>query len=104
MVRVISMSLLAAGLSVTLIDATANATEEAKRVIEKQYQRSVAKGALTPESMEARLQRLNLSTSTASVQNADVIIEAVPEVMAIQQDVFQSIARYAKTGDRKRDV
>src|SRR3546814_11810958 len=48
--------------------------------------------------MEARLQRLNLSTSTASVQNADVIIEAVPEVMAIKQDVFQSIARYAKPG------
>src|SRR3546814_399694 len=96
--RGIAMSLLDAGLSVTLIDANANATEEAKRVIEKQYQRSVAKGALTPESMEARLQRLNLSTSTASVQNADVIIEAVPEVMAIKQDVFQSIARYAKPG------
>jgi 3-hydroxyacyl-CoA dehydrogenase len=96
--RGIAMSLLDAGLSVTLIDANASAAEEAKRAIEKQYQRSIAKGALTQETLHSRLQRISLSTSVEGVRDADVIIEAVPEVMAIKKDVFQSLGRYAKPG------
>lgn len=94
--RGIAMSLLEAGLSVTLIDATASAATQAKQLIEKQYLRSIAKGALTPEALEARLQKLRLADSIEAVRDADVIIEAVPEVMAIKKDIFQSLGKHAK--------
>jgi len=96
--RGIAMSLLDAGLKVTLIDVDETAAGKAVQGISQQYQRAVDKGALSHDDKIRRLQDLTTAVDIATVAQADVVIEAVPESMALKQETFRLLGRHAKTG------
>lgn len=51
----------------------------------------VSKGKITPTEKDAVLSRINLTTDIESAQDADVIVEAVFESMAIKKETFQKL-------------
>lgn len=57
--------------------------------------RAVERGKLTRERADAALARLELSTSFEAAATADVVIEAVPERLALKIRVFQDLDRAA---------
>ena len=57
--------------------------------------RGVERGKLTREHADAALTRLELSTSFEAAATADVVIEAVPERLALKIRVFQDLDRVA---------
>ncbi|MBI4489431.1 MAG: 3-hydroxybutyryl-CoA dehydrogenase, partial [Deltaproteobacteria bacterium] len=63
----------------------------AKGRIQKQLERALEKGRLTPEEMEAILGRITISADLSPAQEADVVIEAVIEKEAVKKDVFEKL-------------
>ena len=59
---------------------------------------SVERGSLTPEAREQRMGLLTGSTDYADLAEADIIVEAVFEEMAVKKEVFGRIDRVAKPG------
>ena len=66
--------------------------------IEKVYDGLVAKGRMTAAVKAERLARWNGSTAYDALANADLVIEAVFEDMAVKQAVFAELDRVCKPG------
>ena len=96
--RGIAMSLLDAGLQVTLIDVDETAAAKAVETIDRQYQRAIDKGALDAGQKTRRLQALSTAVDIAATAEADVVIEAVTESMAVKEKIFQQLGRHARAG------
>ncbi|AJC22520.1 3-hydroxyacyl-CoA dehydrogenase NAD-binding domain-containing protein [Pandoraea pulmonicola] len=94
----IAMTFANAGLPVTLVDTTEAALARGVEAMRGNYARAVTRGKLTAEEADKRLARIQGSTDFASVADADLIVEAVFEDMAIKQVVFRELDKVAKTG------
>jgi 3-hydroxyacyl-CoA dehydrogenase len=94
----IAVAVLDAGLPVTLIERDAAALERGRAHVEKVYAGLVAKGRLTPAAQAERLARLQGSTQYDALAQADLVIEAVFEDMAVKQAVFAELSRVCKPG------
>jgi 3-hydroxyacyl-CoA dehydrogenase len=94
----IAVAVLDAGLPVTLIERDAAALERGRAHVEKVYAGLVAKGRLTPAAQTERLARLHGGTTYDALAQADLVIEAVFEDMAVKQAVFAELSRVCKPG------
>jgi 3-hydroxyacyl-CoA dehydrogenase len=94
----ISMNFANAGIPVTIIENNEDALKRGMATIEKNYQMSVQRGSLTPENMAKRLALFAPSTDLNALKDADIIIEAVFEEMAIKKELFGKIEKIAKPG------
>ena len=94
----IAVAILDAGLPVTMIERDEAALARGRAHIEKVYDGLAAKGRLTAALKEQRLARWNGSTTYAALANADLVIEAVFEDMAVKQAVFAELDRVCKAG------
>jgi 3-hydroxyacyl-CoA dehydrogenase len=94
----ISMNFANAGIPVTIIENNEDALKRGMATIEKNYQMSVQRGSLTPENMSKRLALFNPTTDLSALKDADIIIEAVFEEMAIKKELFGKIEKIAKPG------
>lgn len=84
------------GRAVTLVDATSAAAEGAVETIAGSLARAVAKGKVTEEQRGATLAAITpASDAAAAAQGADVIVEAVPEDMALKRKLFATLAEAA---------
>jgi 3-hydroxybutyryl-CoA dehydrogenase len=61
-------------------------------------ERGVARSKLTREQADAALERLTFSDSFEEAATADLVIEAVPERLALKVSVFRQLDRVAPTG------
>ena len=87
-----------AGFQVSLQDIEQEQLNEARGIIEDNMGGAVEKEKLTEEELEEALGRVSLSTSLKeSVENADIVIEAVLESMDLKVDIFQKLDRLCKT-------
>lgn len=84
-----------AGLNVVLNDIKDEFVQKGLGVIRKNLQRSVDKGRMTQEEMDATLGRLTASTSLSDVANCDMAIEAATENMNIKLQIFQQLDQSA---------
>lgn len=85
-----------AGYRVSLNDIGESGLEKALKAIAGSLAKSVEKGKLTPESRDEILGRIKTTTDLAeAVQDADLVIEAVFENLALKRDIFQRIAGIA---------
>ncbi|MHB8632924.1 MAG: 3-hydroxyacyl-CoA dehydrogenase family protein [Thermoplasmatota archaeon] len=76
-------------LETRLFDALPGAAEKARDRIEAFWSRAVEKGKATPQDQGAWRGRLTLcSTLADAVAGADLVIEAVPEVVSVKCDVL----------------
>jgi 3-hydroxyacyl-CoA dehydrogenase len=94
----ISMSFLNAGIPVTLLEVTPEMLDKGVATIRKNYASAVERGRLTPEQMAQRMSLLQPTLAYDDIGEADLVIEAVFEDMAIKQAVFEKIDAAAKPG------
>jgi 3-hydroxyacyl-CoA dehydrogenase len=94
----ISVCFLDAGLPVVLIERDQEWLDRGLDRIRAVYKRLVQSARMTPDEMERRLARLTPSIAVESLAQADVVIEAVFEDMAVKQAMFRELDRVAKPG------
>lgn len=94
----IAVAVLDAGLPVTMIERDDAALAHGRAHVEKVYDGLIAKGRMKPEAKAQILARLSGSTSYDALANADLVIEAVFEDMAVKQAVFAELDRVCKPG------
>ncbi|MEW5888214.1 MAG: 3-hydroxyacyl-CoA dehydrogenase NAD-binding domain-containing protein [Pseudomonadota bacterium] len=94
----IGMCFANAGLPVTLVDASAEALERGLATIRKNYERSVARGSLSAAQMAERLARITPTLDYGALGEADLIIEAVFENLALKKEIFTRLDKMAKPG------
>jgi 3-hydroxyacyl-CoA dehydrogenase len=94
----IAMNFLNAGIPVTLLEMTQEALDRGVGIIRKNYDNTASKGKLTTEQVQQRMGLLNATLSYEALGEADLIIEAVFETMAIKKDVFGKLDKAAKRG------
>jgi 3-hydroxyacyl-CoA dehydrogenase len=94
----IAMNFLNAGIPVTLVEMSQAALDRGIGVIRKNYEISAAKGRMTAEQVEARMALISPALELDALGQADLIIEAVFENMAIKQEVFAKLDKVAKPG------
>jgi 3-hydroxyacyl-CoA dehydrogenase len=94
----IAMSFANAGIPVTLVDVSQEALERGLKRIRDNYQTTVQRGRLKPEDMEKRLALIKATADLAAVKDADIVIEAVFEEMAVKLDMFRKLDAIARPG------
>jgi 3-hydroxyacyl-CoA dehydrogenase len=94
----IAMAFANAGLPVTMVDAKQEALDRARATIRKNYERSVSRGSLTADQMEARMKLIALALDYTAVSTADLIIEAVFENLDLKKKIFAKLDQIAKPG------
>lgn len=94
----IAMNFANAGMAVTLLELKADALERGLSLIRKNYDTSVQRGKLTPEQMAQRLALIHGTLDYADIADADLVIEAVFENLAIKQQVFRTLDEVCKAG------
>jgi 3-hydroxyacyl-CoA dehydrogenase len=87
-----------AGIPVTLVDADAGGLERGRAGIDRIYQSMVERGRLSPADKAQRLSLIRTSLDYQALEDADVIIEAVFEDLALKQRIFGKLDAVAKPG------
>ena len=94
----IAMNFANAGVPVMLKETEQAALDRGIATITKNYANTVKKGRLTEEAMQQRLALIQPTLSYDGFENADVIIEAVYENMALKREIFTELDKRAKPG------
>jgi 3-hydroxyacyl-CoA dehydrogenase len=94
----IAMCFVNAGIPVTLVDAQQQNLDRGMATIRKNYERSVTRGSLKPEQLEERMKLITPTLDFAALENADLIIEAVYENLALKKEIFAKLDKVARPG------
>ncbi|MGQ4601123.1 3-hydroxyacyl-CoA dehydrogenase NAD-binding domain-containing protein [Nocardia sp. R6R-6] len=94
----IAMALANAGIPVTLIDRSTHDLDRGLSRVAANYASSVRRGRLDAADADQRLALIGRATDMAAIGQADVVVEAVFEELAVKQDVFGAIDRHARPG------
>jgi 3-hydroxyacyl-CoA dehydrogenase len=94
----IAMNFANAGIPVTVIETSQEALERGLGIIRGNYAATVAKGRLDQAAMDKRMGLIKGALDLAAVKDADVIVEAVFEEMAIKKELFAKLDKLAKRG------
>jgi len=80
-----------AGLPVVMKDIDQKMLDAGMEKIRSIYQRRVDKGKMTSGDMESKLDLVTATLSYDDLSDVDIVIEAVPEQMAIKKQVFHEL-------------
>jgi len=94
----ISMCFVNADLPVTIVDATQANLDRGLATIRKNYQRSVSRGSMSEAQLEERMGLIKPSLDYTVLGQADLIIEAVFENLALKKEIFAKLDTFAKPG------
>ncbi|HZZ12218.1 MAG TPA: 3-hydroxyacyl-CoA dehydrogenase NAD-binding domain-containing protein [Paraburkholderia sp.] len=94
----IAVAVLDAGLPVTMIERDDTSLARGRAHIDKVYDGLIAKGRMTADAKAAVMMRWSGSTSYDALADADLVIEAVFEDLAVKQAVFAELDRVCKAG------
>lgn len=94
----IAVAMLDAGLPVTMIERDEPSLARGRAHVEKVYDGLIRKGRLTPEARASVMARFSGSTSYGALAQADLVVEAVFEDMAVKKAVFAELDRVCKPG------
>jgi len=94
----ITMNFLNAGIPVTLLEMKQEALDRGVATIRRNYEAQVKKGKLKQDKYEQRMALLRTTLSYDDLKQADLIIEAVFERMAVKEEVFRKLDQIAKPG------
>jgi 3-hydroxybutyryl-CoA dehydrogenase len=79
------------GLSTILFDTQSEALERAMRVTRRDLERLESKGKLSTSERESTLERMRLSSTLQVATEAQVVIEAASENLAVKHEVFRDL-------------
>ena len=94
----IAMSFANAGIPVTLIETGEEQLKRGLGVMQKNYENTAARGGISADAPAKRMALINGVVGLENVRDADLIIEAVFETMAIKKEVFTALDAHAKPG------
>lgn len=94
----IAMCFANAGIPVTVVDAKQEALNRGLGVVRKNYEISASRGRMTMADVDARMGLITGSLDYGALHDADMIIEAVFEDMALKKKIFAELDRVAKAG------
>ena len=94
----IAMSFANAGIPVTLIETGDEQLKRGLGVMQKNYEATAARGGIPADAPAKRMGLIKGVVGIENVKDADLIIEAVFETMAIKKDVFGKLDQFAKPG------
>jgi 3-hydroxyacyl-CoA dehydrogenase len=94
----IAIAALGAGFDVVLLEQDGEALFRGSSRIREHYASRVAAGKMPADVAAAAESRLNATTDWSAVADADLLIEAVFEDLAVKQEVFRRIDRTARPG------
>jgi 3-hydroxyacyl-CoA dehydrogenase len=94
----IAMSVLAAGLPVTLVDTSDEAVQRGIATITCVLEEQQRKGKLGADDVTGRLGQLRGTASLRELATSDLIIEAVFEELSLKQAVFRTLDDVARHG------
>ncbi|GGG36749.1 3-hydroxyacyl-CoA dehydrogenase [Caldovatus sediminis] len=92
----IAMCFAAAGIPVTIVEADAEALRKGIERCAANWRRS--RNAPPEEEIRRRLSLMNGTTDMAAIGDADLVIEAVFEDIAVKEKVFAELDRHARPG------
>ena len=85
-----------AGYDVTLTDVSAEALTKAIAIIDKNIERQVSRGKVTPDDKAAAMARIKTTGVLADVGRCDLIIEAATERETVKQAIFEDLLPHLK--------
>ncbi|HEX7934492.1 MAG TPA: 3-hydroxyacyl-CoA dehydrogenase NAD-binding domain-containing protein, partial [Paraburkholderia sp.] len=94
----IAVAVLDAGLPVTMIERDEASLARGRAHIEKVYDGLIAKGRMSADRKAQLMARWSGSTTYDALANADLVIEAVFEDLAVKKAVFAELDRVCKAG------
>jgi 3-hydroxyacyl-CoA dehydrogenase len=94
----IAMVLANAGIPVILKETDQAALDRGLATIQSNYANSVKRGRFSQQLAEERLKRITPTLVYDDFSNADLVIEAVFEGMALKKEVFRELDRVCKPG------
>ena len=94
----IAMVFANAGIPVTLKDTDQAALDRGLANIHKNYASSVKRGRFTQDFVDQRIKLIQPMLSYDSFSNADIVIEAVFEGLALKKQIFADLDRVCKPG------
>ncbi len=92
----IAVSVLDAGLPVTMIERDDEAVARGRHNVEKVYNGLIAKGRMTEQAKAQVMARFSTSTNYDALAQTDLVIEAVFEEMSVKKAVFAELDRVCK--------
>jgi 3-hydroxyacyl-CoA dehydrogenase len=92
----IAMNYANAGIPVIVKETTQEALDKGLATIKKNYQNSVTKGRFSAETMQKRMDLITPSLTYDGFDQADIVVEAVFEGMALKKEIFGTLDRIAK--------
>ncbi|MEJ7707390.1 MAG: 3-hydroxyacyl-CoA dehydrogenase family protein [Nocardioidaceae bacterium] len=87
-----------AGWQVTMQDVTSEALARGAGGIEKSLAKFVEKHQLDPADRDAALERVSLTNDLDAAVDADIVVEAVFEELAVKHEVFRTLDSVCKPG------
>ena len=94
----IAMSFANIGIPVTVCDTDGAALERGLERVRRNYEFSVARGRLDAATMAARFALIRGAVDLQDLKDADLVIEAVFEDMALKQDIFRKLDAIVRPG------
>ncbi|HEX7535404.1 MAG TPA: 3-hydroxybutyryl-CoA dehydrogenase [Dermatophilaceae bacterium] len=84
------------GLDVTAVEVSAEAVEKGQAVLRRSTDRAVSRGKLTEQDQSALHDRVRFTFDLTDLAECDLVIEAVPEQLALKRDVFARLDEIVK--------
>src|SRR5438309_8454078 len=94
----IALSFANAGIPVTLIETGEEQLKRGMGVMQRNYEATAARGGIPADAPAKRMALINGVVGLENVKDADLLIEAVVETMAVKKAVFEKLDRHAKPG------
>ena len=94
----IAMNFANAGIPVTILETTQAALDKGLATIRRNYENSVKKGKLAQDQCDKRMGLIGGTLEYADIAQADIVIEAVFEDLAVKETVFRQLDAVMKPG------
>lgn len=85
-----------AGYRVTMIDIKEEFLEKGMNTINNSLNKLVSKGKMSEIEAESAISRISISTDKSSASNADLVVEAIPEVLSYKTSLFAELDSLCK--------
>jgi len=94
----IAMNFVNAGLPVTLLEMNQEGLERGIGLIRKNYEATVKKGRMSQAQLDKCMGLISGTTEYSGIADADLVVEAVFENMAVKKEVFAKLDEVCKPG------
>ena len=85
-----------AGCGVILVDIDEVRLKSAKENIQSNLEKGVSRGKVAAETVAPTMARISLSTTVQALSDVDLVVEAVPESLALKQRIFRQLNEVTK--------